>query len=137
MAVDFDNGGINHGVFHVGFIRHRFKKPLKYISFYPVPVAFEDRIPVAKLRRQITPGAAGARNPQNSFKKQPIITAAASRVAGFAQTMRFHLRPLGVSQYESVHPKLESQPNKNGIPKSQQALEHDRFKCDHALSRFR
>jgi hypothetical protein len=30
---------------------------------------------------------------------------------------------LGVSQYESIHPKLESQPNPNGNPESQQALE--------------
>jgi len=123
MAMDFDNGGVNHGVFHVGLIRHRLKKPLKNISFYPIPVALEDRIPVAKLCRQITPGAAGARNPQNSFKKQPIIAATASRVARFAQTMRFHLRPLGLSQYESVHPKLESQPNKDGNPESQQTLD--------------
>ncbi len=123
MAMDFDNGGINHGVFHVRLIRHRLKKPLKNISFYPIPVALEDRIPVAKLCRQITPGAAGARNPQNSFKKQPIIAATASRVARFAQTMRLHLRPLGLSQYESVHPKLESQPNKDGNPESQQTLE--------------
>lgn len=36
----------------------------------------------------------------------------------------FHvqLRPLGVSQYESFHPQLESQPSFGGNPESQQAL---------------
>jgi hypothetical protein len=36
--------------------------------------------------------------------------------------MRLHLRPLGVSQNESFHPKLESQPSSNENPESQQAL---------------
>jgi hypothetical protein len=51
--------------------------------------------------------------------------------------MRLHLRPLGVIQNESVHPKLESQPNPDENPESQQALEHDPeksvFRKDHAL----
>src|SRR3546814_5046517 len=36
--------------------------------------------------------------------------------------MRFHLRPLGVSQHKSFHPKLESQTSSTWNPKSQQAL---------------
>jgi hypothetical protein len=40
--------------------------------------------------------------------------------------MRLHLRPLGVGQYESFHPKLESQPAIRWNPESQQALEQDR-----------
>jgi hypothetical protein len=36
--------------------------------------------------------------------------------------MRLHLRPLGVIQNESVHPKLESQPSPDENPESQQAL---------------
>jgi len=39
--------------------------------------------------------------------------------------MRFHLRPLGVRQYESFHPKLESHSSPRWNPDSQQALEHD------------
>ncbi|MET4364647.1 hypothetical protein ABIB06_005258, partial [Bradyrhizobium sp. LB8.2] len=38
-------------------------------------------------------------------------------------------RPLGVSQNESVHPKLESQPSPDENPESQQTLEHDPEKC--------
>jgi hypothetical protein len=44
--------------------------------------------------------------------------------------MRLHLRPLGVIQNESVHPKLESQPSPDENPESQQALEQ---KPAHAL----
>jgi signal transduction histidine kinase len=36
--------------------------------------------------------------------------------------MRLHLRPLGVSQNESIHPKLESQPTLDENPESQQTL---------------
>src|SRR5215471_17284874 len=36
--------------------------------------------------------------------------------------MRLHLRPLGVSQNESLHPTLESQSSTDENPKSQQAL---------------
>jgi hypothetical protein len=97
MAMDLDDGGIDHRVFHVGLIRHRLKKPLKNISFYPILVALIDGVPLAKLRREIAPRAASSGNPQYSFKKQPVIPAAPSRIAGFAKTMRFHLRPLGVT----------------------------------------
>src|SRR3546814_3731321 len=43
-----------------------------------------------------------------------------------SQAMRFHLRPLGVSQHKSFHPKLESQTSSTWNPKSQQALEQIR-----------
>jgi hypothetical protein len=36
--------------------------------------------------------------------------------------MLLHLRPLGVCQYESIHPKLESQPSLRWNPDSQQPL---------------
>jgi L-lactate dehydrogenase (cytochrome) len=36
--------------------------------------------------------------------------------------MRFHLRPLGVGQYEAFHPKCESHLRRNGNPKSPQSL---------------
>jgi hypothetical protein len=45
---------------------------------------------------------------------------------GLPRQMRFHLRPLGVRQYESVHSKLESRSGSMWNPESQQALEHHR-----------
>jgi hypothetical protein len=41
---------------------------------------------------------------------------------------------LGVSQNESVHPKLESQPSPHENPESQQTLERDEFKFEHILN---
>src|SRR5690625_3340556 len=74
------------------------------------------------MRRQITPGTAGARDPENRLKKKPVVAAAAAGVRRLPQTMRLHLRPLGVCQYVSIHPKLESQTSLGWNPEPQQAL---------------
>lgn len=39
-----------------------------------------------------------------------IFASAAAGVRRLPQTMRLHLRPLGVCQYESPHPKLTTKP---------------------------
>jgi hypothetical protein len=54
--------------------------------------------------------------------KQAVILAAAAGIARLAETKRLHLRPLGVSQNESVHPELESQSSSHENPESQQTL---------------
>ena len=108
MAVDFDDGGIDDGVFEVGLIRAGFEKPTKNAGFDPIAVSFEDRVPLAEEGRQIAPWAARTHDPQNRFDKPPIVCPAAPGVRRLAQTVRLHLRPLGVSQHESLHPKLES-----------------------------
>jgi hypothetical protein len=90
------------------------------------PVA-ETRVhahPVAEGARQIAPRAARAGDPQHRFDKQPVVIAAPAGIARLAKTKRLHLRPLGVSQNESVHPKLESQPSPDENPESQQTLAH-------------
>jgi hypothetical protein len=61
------------------------------------------RAPVPERRRQIAPRTTRARDPQNSLYEQPVVTAAAPGVARFAQAMRFHLRPLGVRQHQSLN----------------------------------
>src|SRR5260370_42069754 len=55
-------------------------------------------------RRQVAPRAARAGYPKHSLDKQPVVLATAPGIARLAQTQRFHLRPLGVAQYKSVHP---------------------------------
>ncbi|MDH2354382.1 hypothetical protein QCM80_27485, partial [Bradyrhizobium sp. SSUT112] len=49
-------------------------------------------------------------------------------------TKRLHLRPLGVRQNESLHPKLlselESRTFQSVNPESQQTLKHDPEKCE-------
>ena len=68
-------------------------------------------------------GYARPRDPQYSFDKAAIVAATASRVRRLAQTMRFHLRPLGVRQNKTIHSKRESHFTRYGNPKSQQALD--------------
>ena len=108
MTVDLDDRGIDHGVFHVRLIRSGVEKTLENTGFAPIAVTHEHTVPLTELFRKIAPGAACSRDPQHSFNEQPIIAPATPGITGFAQTMRFHLRPLGVRQNESIHQKLES-----------------------------
>jgi hypothetical protein len=124
MAMDLDNCCVDHSVLHVGLIGASFEKPNENIGFDPISVSLEDRIPTAEKGRKITPRAARTCDPQDCLNEAPVIASATARVRWFAQTMRFHLRPLGISQYESFHPKLESQTKLRRNPKSQQALDH-------------
>ena len=61
-------------------------------------------------------------NPQHAFDKQPVVIAASAGIPRLAKTKRLHLRPLGVSQNESVHPKLESPTSLDENPESKQTL---------------
>jgi hypothetical protein len=106
LAVDLDDGGIDHGLLHIGPIRAGLEKPNENIGLFPVAVSLKDGIPVAEDGRQVTLRAARAHNPQDRFDEASVVTTAASGVGRLAQTMRFHLRPLGVSQYESFNLKL-------------------------------
>src|SRR3954447_21853148 len=116
VAVDLDDGGVDQGVFQGGLVRDGIEQPLPDARLHPIAKAGEDAVPVAKRRRQIAPGTARARNPQHGFDKQAVVLAAAPRIARLAQATRFHLRPWGVGQKESIHPKLESQPSLDGNP---------------------
>src|SRR4051812_17412800 len=116
VTMDLDDGGVDQGVFHVGLVRDGIEQPLPDARLHPIAEAGEDAVPVSKRRRQIAPGTARARNPQHGFDKQAVVLAAAPRIARLAQATRFHLRPWGVGQKESIHPKLESQPSLDGNP---------------------
>ena len=80
------------------------KSRFEDIGLHPVAEAREHGVPVAERRRQIAPWAARARDPQHRLDKKPVVLAAAPGFARLAETVRLHLRPLGVSQNESIHP---------------------------------
>ena len=105
--MDLDDGGVDDGVFEVRFVRTGLEKPHENLRLHPIPVSLEHRVPLAEKARQIAPRTARAHDPKDRFDEQPIVAAATSRVDRLAQTMRFHLRPLGVAQNKSFHPKLE------------------------------
>src|SRR4029077_12903713 len=102
--------------------RHSVEKLLKHVSFHPVPEADVDRVPLAERRRQIPPGAAGARDPQHRLDEQPVIRPAPSWIRHLPQAVWLHLRPLGVSQYKAFHPERDSHQARTVNPNSQQAL---------------
>jgi hypothetical protein len=122
VTVDLNDRGIDHGIFHVGLIRSGIEKMLENAGFAPIAITHEHTVPLTELLRKVTPGAACSRDPQHSFNEQPVISPATPRITGFAQTMWFHLRPLGVRQNESIHQKLESHQASKGNPDSQQTL---------------
>src|SRR6186713_1447190 len=124
MAMDLDDGGVDHSVFHVRRVGAGLEKPCKNARLDPVAVALENSVPVAEERRKITPRASRPHDPKDSFHKATVVASAAPGVRRLTQTMRLHLRPLGVRQYESFHLKLESQPSLKWNPDSQQALVH-------------
>ena len=92
-----------------GFSEQASKSLIENVGFDPVAIALEDGVPVAEQGRKIAPWASRPHNPKHRFDKAPVVASAASGVRRLPQAMRFHLRPLGLGQYISVHPKLESQ----------------------------
>lgn len=109
MTVHLDDGGIDRCILHVRIIRDRIEDVCENASLDPVAVALEHSVPLAKVLRQIAPRAACARYPQNRLKELAVVIARPTRITGLAQTMRLHLRPLGICQYASVHGKLLSE----------------------------
>src|SRR6185437_11095778 len=93
------------------------------IGFHPVSEPHVDRVPLAEQGWQVSPRAACSSDPQHRLHKQPVIRAAAAPIARFAEAMRLHLRPLGVGQDKSFHPKLESRYALDVNRNSQQTLE--------------
>src|SRR5208283_6166891 len=95
---------------------------LPHIRLHPIAEPRIHADPAAERGQQIAPRTARARNPEHRLDKQPVVFAATPGVAGLPKTMRLHLRPLGVTQNESVHLKLESQPDSDVNPESKQTL---------------
>ena len=128
MTMNRNDGGVDHGVFHIRVIRDRFEKLFEHPALGPIVKAFEDRVPVAEFFRKIPPRAACARLPKNGFQKQPVVGPTAARIAAFAKAMRFHLRPLPIRQNRANHSnllkrKLESLFATFVNPDSQQTLD--------------
>jgi len=98
------------------------KEPDEYVALDPIAVALEDRVPLAEDLRKVAPRTARPNNPSDCLDKETVVAAAAPGICRLSQTMWLHLRPLRVSQYQSLHPKLESRTSPDWNPESQQAL---------------
>ena len=65
--MDLDDGGVDHGVFHVWRVGAGLEKPGENIRFDPVAVALENSVPVAEERRKIAPRASRPHDPRDRF----------------------------------------------------------------------
>ena len=122
MAVNPNDGGVDHRILHVRLVAAGVEKPFENIGSHPVSKPNVDRVPFAERWRQVSPRASRPGDPQDGFDEQPIVSPAAPRISRLAQTVRLHPRPLGVGQNESVHPQLESRQTACVNPVSQQTL---------------
>ena len=113
--MDLDDGGVNHGVFHVWRVGTGLEKPGENVRFDPVAVTLENSVPVAEQRRKISPRASRPHDPKYRFDETAVVASTAPGVRWLTQTMRLHLRPLGVCQYESFHQSLNHNKAKSGI----------------------
>src|SRR5262245_16802263 len=107
MTMDRNDGGVDHGVFHIRIVRDRLEYALEHATLRPVVEALENGVPVAEPFRQIAPGTVRARLPQHRLDKQPVVLAAAPGIRRLAKAMRSHLLPLSVTQYHSNHQSLQ------------------------------
>ena len=106
--MDLDDGSVDHRVFQVGFVRAGLEELHEDIRLAPVAEAAERRAPIPEMRRQIAPWRAGSHDLEHGLHEAAVVAAAASGIRWLTQTMRLHLRPLGVRQYKAIHQELES-----------------------------
>jgi len=98
VAVDLDDGSVDHRKLHVGIIRNGSENPFENIAVHPMAEPLEDRVPVPEILGQVAPRSAGARNPQHRLQKQPTVAAGPTGIGFLAEAMRLHLRPLRIRQ---------------------------------------
>ena len=103
MPVHSHNRCIHHDVFHVRLIADRVKHLLENVDFDPVAKPFEDGVPLAKLRWQISPRAPCSCNPKHCFQKESIVGTTAPSVSNLPQAQWAHTSPLFICQNVSHH----------------------------------
>lgn len=82
--MDPDVRRIDEEVFEIRIIRQCLENSIPDAFLRPSPKSRIDRIPLAEVVRQITPGGAGPRNPQHCFDKQPIVACGDPRITNLA-----------------------------------------------------
>src|SRR6267142_1937605 len=88
VARDLDDGGVDHGVFHVWRVRAGLEKPGENVPFDPVAVALENSVPVAEERRKITPRASPPHDPKDRFTEAAVIASTAPGSVGLPRQCR-------------------------------------------------
>ena len=88
MLMDPDVGCVDEDVFEIGIVRQGLENPLPDALLRPAPEARVDAVPLAEHGRQIAPGCAGAREPQDRFDEKPIVSCGRTRITDLAKRGR-------------------------------------------------
>jgi hypothetical protein len=87
-------------------IRQRLQQNIPEAGSGPAPILPVDRIPVAQLRRQVAPGNAGARHPEDGIRHPAVTTRRAAAEGTGLNHKRLEERPFLVRQQTSQHQRL-------------------------------
>ena len=98
MLMDPDVCRVDEDVFEIGIIRQSLENSLPDALLRPTPEAGVDGEPLAEFPRQITPGRAGARNPQHRFDKHSIVTRGGAGITRLARQLWRNPFPLLLAQ---------------------------------------
>ena len=98
MLMDPDMRRVDEDVFEIGIIGQGLENPVPDALLGPAPEACVHAVPFAKFARQITPGGAGPRNPQDRFDKQAIVTRGGAGITKLARQLRRNPFPLRLVQ---------------------------------------
>ena len=144
MAVNLDDGAVDHRHFHIGLFRQGIENTLKDPCNTPIPEPPVNRVPLAKLTRKIAPLRPSPGDPEHGLEKQTGVTACPTGVCLLAQAVRFDLLPLSIRDDVAIsrHPnlpfgKLESEFKALGNPDTQQTLERVALNRVHPIERNR
>jgi len=85
--MDPDVRRVDEHVFEIGIVRQGLENPLPDTFLRPAPEARVDAVPFAELARQITPGRASSRDPQDRFDKQAIVTRSGAGITKLARQL--------------------------------------------------
>ncbi len=75
MTVDLDDGGVNHGVFHIWRARDGVEDALPAIRFHQARKRVHAVIQLPKVEGRFAPRTARSRNPQHRLDEEPVVAA--------------------------------------------------------------
>jgi hypothetical protein len=88
--------GIDHQPFHVRRVNELLKQSLPHAPITPAAEPPMGVLPVAVACRKITPGRAGAQNPEDGVNETAIVLRDASPLAALSEKMRLKEAPSSI-----------------------------------------
>ncbi len=78
-----DNRSVDESMFKVWLVAHGVEKSVKHTGLCPSTKSFENRISVAEILGQVTPGRPCSHTPRYGLHEPTVIPTGCSRVPGF------------------------------------------------------